>query len=117
MTAARTEQDFAPDGKLDNAAWSRAVPVRLEYQSGDATAAPSMSTTVRALWSSQYFYLGYECPFTKLTTFTPVSREERLGLWDRDVVEAFIGADPAKITRYTEYEWAPTGEQLDLKPI
>lgn len=115
MSAARADADFAPDGKLDDAAWAKAVPVHMEYQSGDGSALPAMSTTVRALWSDQYFYLGYECPFTKLTTFTPVSKEERLGLWDKDVVEAFIGTDPAKATRYTEFEWAPTGEQLDLK--
>ena len=31
------------------------------------------------------------------------------------MVEAFIGSDEQVPTRYTEFEWAPTGEQLDLK--
>ncbi len=60
-------------------------------------------------------YLGYECPFTKLTVFEPPSLDkERLGLWDRDVVEAFIGSDLGNIKRYTEFEVAPTNEKLDL---
>jgi hypothetical protein len=33
---------------------------------------------------------------------------------DRDVVEAFIGADAENAAHYTEYEWAPNGDRLDL---
>jgi predicted TIM-barrel fold metal-dependent hydrolase len=115
MKAARAGQDFKPDGKCSNAAWGSATPVRLEYQSGDGSARPAISTAVRALWSDQFLYLAYECPYTKLDTFTPTQTTERIGLWDKDVVEAFIGTDPAKLTSYTEYEWSPSGEQLDLK--
>ncbi len=115
MSAKRVAADFAPDGKLDDAAWAAATPVRMEYRSGDAAAMPILSTTVRVMWSDAYLYLAYESPFTKLNTFTPASPTERLGLWDNDVVEAFIGTDPGSPQSYTEYEWAPTGEQLDLK--
>jgi predicted TIM-barrel fold metal-dependent hydrolase len=114
IKAARLKRDFAPDGKLDEPEWQQAVPVRLEYQSNDSTARPELSTAVRALWSDEYLYLGYECPFTELTAFSPAQKQERLGLWDRDVVEAFIGANSAKAAHYSEYEWAPNGEQLDL---
>lgn len=115
MKAARVREDFRPDGKLDEAVWDRAVPVRLEYQSRDGQARPEMSTAVRALWSDEYLYLGYECPFTELTVFEPAWRDkERLGLWDRDVVEAFIGSDPEQHGHYTEFEVAPTNEKLDL---
>jgi hypothetical protein len=69
---------------------------------------------VRALWSDTHLYLAYEAPFTTLSVFRPPQSGERMGLWDNDVVEAFIGTDPAGPGRYTEYEWAPTGEQLDL---
>ncbi len=113
MIAAKTTRDFIPDGKLDEAEWAAAAPVRLEYLSHNAVARPELSTTVRALWSDGFLYLSYECPFTKLTVFDPPQKAERIGLWDRDVVEAFIGADE-KLTRYTEYEWAPNGESLDL---
>ena len=114
LSATRITRDFAPDGHLDEREWQQAAPVRLEYQSNDASARPDLSTTVRALWSADFLYLGYECPFTKLTVFTPAQKDERIGLWDKDVVEAFICADPAKLTRYTEYEWAPNGDWLDL---
>jgi len=35
-------------------------------------------------------------------------------LWDRDVVEAFIGSGTNHIRRYAEFEVAPTNERLDL---
>ncbi len=37
-----------------------------------------------------------------------------MGLWERDVVEAFIGTNPDNVKNYTEFEVAPTGEKLDL---
>ena len=114
MKATRISRDLTPDGKLDEPEWRQAAPVHLEYQSNDASARPELSTTVRALWSADFLYLGYACPFTKLTVFNPAQKDERIGLWDKDVVEAFICADPAKLTRYTEYEWAPNGDRLDL---
>ena len=113
--AARITRDFVPDGRADDADWARARVARLEYQSGDSTARPDVSTAVRVLWSENYLYLLYEAPYTELTVFEPSQKEERVGLWEKDVVEAFIGADPANPTHYTEYQWAPNGEQLDLK--
>ena len=111
LKAARTARDFKPDGKLDEAEWRQAAPVRLEYQSNDASARADLNTTVRALWSREFLYLAYECPFTKLEVFSPPQKEERIGMWEKDVVEAFIASD---LPRYTEYEWAPNGDWLDL---
>lgn len=115
VRARRIGADFASDGDLAKAVWQKAEPVRMEYESLGYAAHPAVSTTVRVLWSDRFLYLGYECPFTKLTVFTPAKlNEERLGLWDRDVVEAFIGADPENFEHYSEYELAPTNEKLDL---
>jgi hypothetical protein len=51
----------------------------------------------------------------KLTVFdTPTVSRERLGLWERDVVEVFVGSDWQNINRYVEYEVAPTNERLDV---
>jgi hypothetical protein len=36
-------------------------------------------------------------------------------LWDRDVIEAFIGTDLGDPLRYDEFEVAPTNERLDLR--
>ena len=115
-------QDFAPDGKLDAAVWQTASPVMIEYASSDYAARPELATRVRALWSDRCLYLGYECPYTKLTVFEParndrkrVSPDRGASLWDRDVVEAFIASDPSNLNRYTEFEVAPTNEKLDLR--
>lgn len=114
VKAARTERDFVPDGKLNEPEWAKAQPARLEYQSNNAAARPALSTTVKLLWNAEYLYLAYECPYTKLGVFEPAQKEERMGLWDRDVVELFLNTDPGKISKYTEFEWAPNGERLDL---
>lgn len=114
LTAVWSEADIEPDGRLTEAAWERARPVRLEYRSGDAVAVPELSTAVRCLWTDRHLCLAYECPFTELTVFTPRQAAERIGLWENDVVEAFIGSDPARPATYTEYQWAPNGEFLDL---
>ena len=121
VTASRLEMDFELDGALAQEAWQHAQPARMEYESGDSAARPKLSTTVRLLWSDEYLYLGYECPYTKLTAFEPPQDQERfstsernVSLWDRDVVEAFIGGDPQNTKHYTEFEVAPTNEKLDL---
>jgi predicted TIM-barrel fold metal-dependent hydrolase len=115
LRAARVEKDFALDGKPGKAVWQKARPVRIEYQTKDYAALPEVSTTVRALWSDRYLYLFYTSPYTQLTEFRPpILNRERIGLWERDVVEAFIGADPNRPHVYKEYQVAPTGEKLDL---
>jgi len=115
VKAARIGQDFELDGVLDNPAWSKTQLARVEYGSVKHDARPELATAVRALYSDQFLYFGWECPFTKLTVFdTPSAERERMGLWDRDVVEVFVGSDLKNINRYAEYEVAPTNERLDV---
>jgi predicted TIM-barrel fold metal-dependent hydrolase len=113
--AARIRSDFEPDGALDEAVWDRAQPVWVEYGSLKHDVRAELATRVRVLYSDQFIYFGWESPFTELTVFeTPSPDRERLGLWDRDVVEVFIGSDWTNINRYAEYEVAPTNERLDV---
>jgi hypothetical protein len=115
VNAVHIARDFELTGDLADAAWQKAKPARMEYESRNYAARPAVATAVRVLWSEENLYLGYESPFTELTLFEPPQFDkERLGLWDRDVVEAFIGSDPQNIKRYTEFEVAPTNEKLDL---
>jgi predicted TIM-barrel fold metal-dependent hydrolase len=122
LQARRISQDFELDGSLNAPLWQTAEPAMLDQTSSDATVRAPVATTVRALWSENYLYLGYECPFTELTIFTPPqagtkrfsSRQPGGSLWDRDVVEAFIGTDVANPRHYAEFEVAPTNERLDL---
>jgi len=115
LKAARVDSDFKLDGDVNKRAWQSAGPVALEYESRTSVARAELATTVRALWSDKFLYLAYECPFTALTVFDPVQQTERFGLWERDVVEAFIASDPNNARRYTEYEVSPTNERLDVK--
>ncbi len=112
-------RDFVPDGQLQEEEWSKAVPLHLEQEARDGRARPELSTRCRALWSDRFLYLGYECPFTELTDFGPAQPGERIqspsALWDRDVVELFVAPDPQRLDWYTEYEWAPNNEALDLR--
>jgi hypothetical protein len=122
LQARRISQDFELNGSFGNPLWQTTKPETLEQSSADGMVRPELATAVRALWSSKFLYLAYECPFTRLTVFEPpLSKRQRLeltqegaSLWDRDVVEAFIGSDPANPRRYAEFEVAPTNERLDL---
>lgn len=115
LKASRIGDDFELTGRLEGAAWGRTGVARLEYTLREGEARPGLATEARALWSAGHLYLGFRGPFTELTVFDPPLQEgERRGLWDRDVVEAFIGTDPGRTDRYTEYEVAPTNERLDL---
>ncbi len=114
MWSLKLERDFVPDGVLNEPEWAKTTPARLEYQSHDVSVHPHLSTPVRSLWSDHFLYLAFESPYTKLSTFSPVQKEERIGLWENDVVEAFLSPHSGPLNRYSEYEWAPTGEQLDL---
>ena len=119
VRAHRIARDFKPDGRLREREWSRATPFRLEQEAVDGRARPEISTTCRALWSDRFLYLAYECPFTELTDFGKSRSGERVSkegsLWDKDVVEFFCAPDPAQLNHYTEYEWAPNNEALDLR--
>ena len=115
LHAARLRNDFALNGDTAKRAWQSARPAALERESRSGVARPELATTVRALWSDKFLYLAYECPFTKLTVFEPVQKTERFGLWERDVVEAFIASDTNNVRRYTEYEVSPSNERLDVK--
>ncbi|HVV73046.1 MAG TPA: amidohydrolase family protein [Verrucomicrobiae bacterium] len=122
LTARRISQDFEVDGRLQSPLWQQATAGVMDRASRSGAAVPQLATAVRALWSEKFLYLSFECPFTRLTAFqSPQSGRKRfdlntpgVSLWDRDVVEAFIGTDTRNIRHYAEFEVAPTNERLDL---
>jgi predicted TIM-barrel fold metal-dependent hydrolase len=121
IVAQYTKDTLTLDGKLDEPAWKNASVVLVESAIETGAIVPQLSTTVRTLWSDNDLYIAFEAPYTKLTTFEPPLPEgqerysDHSGLWDRDVVEMFIGSNLNKITQYMEFQVAPTGEKLDLK--
>lgn len=115
VKASRIERDFKLDGSLRHAAWRSSEEAVLDATLRDGRTTEALKTTARLLWSDQFLYIGYRAPFTTLTVFQPANlKSERFGLWEKDVVEAFIAADPARPDHYAEFEAAPTGEVLDL---
>jgi hypothetical protein len=113
MAAKHIGGDFAPDGDLDKAVWQGAPDVWVERNSVNARRS-ELRTRVQALWSDVNLYLAFRCPYGKLTLYEPAQSEERWQLWEKDVVEAFIGADPEDIDSYKEFEVAPNNDWLDL---
>lgn len=122
VKARRISQDFEMVSSGRHPLWETAEAGCIDQQSLDGKVRPELATRVRALWSARFLYLAWECPFTKLTVFPPPFDRERadlekegVSLWDRDVVEAFIGADPNDSRHYAEFEVAPTNERLDVR--
>ena len=76
---------------------------------------PELQSTVRAFWTDSDLYLLFLCPYKKLNIFPlPQNDKARDKLWDRDVVEMFLGDDWTNIRHYREFEIAPTGDWIDL---
>lgn len=76
---------------------------------------PDLKTEVRAFWTDTDLYLLFICPYRTLNLFLPADNSKpRNKLWDRDVVEMFLGDDWKNIRHYREFEIAPTGDWIDL---
>jgi hypothetical protein len=76
---------------------------------------PNLKTEVKGFWTDTDLYLLFVCPYETLNIFLPADGSKpRRKLWDRDVVEVFLGDDWDNIRHYREYEIAPTGDWIDL---
>jgi hypothetical protein len=76
---------------------------------------PRLKTEVRGFWTDSDLYLLFISPYTELNLWLPADNsKDRLKLWDRDVVEFFLGDNWTDIKRYREFEIAPTGDWVDL---
>jgi hypothetical protein len=76
---------------------------------------PDANTTIKAFWTDTDLYVYFRCPYKELNLFLPANHNEaRMSLWDRDVVEMFVGDDWQQTGHYREFEIAPTGDWIDL---
>jgi predicted TIM-barrel fold metal-dependent hydrolase len=114
MAARHITHDFEPDGDVNKAVWQGAPEVWIERNSVNAARRSDLRTRVQALWSDTNLYLAFHCPYGKLTVYEQAQSQERWLLWEKDVVEAFIGADPNDIDAYKEFEVAPNNDWVDL---
>ena len=107
----------APDLSTDPSAdiWKGANAARIVRDCSRTTDYADLVTEVRGFWTDAEVYFLFSCPYRSLNVFLPTQNDRpRRGLWDRDVVELFLGDDWSNIRHYREFEIAPTGDWIDL---
>jgi hypothetical protein len=98
-----------------SATWKNAGTASIVKDCSRQVDYPDLDTRVRGFWTDSSLYLLFACPYRSLNRFPrAASGDDREKLWDRDVVEVFLGDDWKNIRHYREYEIAPTGERVDL---
>jgi hypothetical protein len=98
-----------------SATWAKAASTWIAKDCSQEVDYPKLQTEVRAFWTSSDLYLLFICPYSELNLWLPADNsKDRLKLWDRDVVEFFLGDDWQDIKVYKEFEIAPTGDWVDL---
>jgi len=104
------ELTLDPDANV----WRHAA---VQYLSRDCTRQtdyPNLKTQIRAFWTDTDLYFLFRCPYDVLNLWPADNSKPHVNLWDRDVVEMFIGYDWQNIKHYREFEMAPTGDWIDL---
>jgi hypothetical protein len=95
--------------------WAHAASTWIAKDCSQQIDYPKLKTEVRGFWTDSDLYLLFVSPYTELNLWLPADNtKDRLKLWDRDVVEFFLGDDWQDIKRYREFEIAPTGDWVDL---
>lgn len=95
--------------------WKNAASQTMEKDCTHDIEYKNLATEMRAFWTTTNLYLLFKCPYTVLNLFLPPDNSApHVGLWDRDVVEMFLGYDWQNIRHYREFEIAPTGDWIDL---
>lgn len=101
---------------LDHVAWDlvNAIPIT-HYWSGNPAPA-ERHAEARLLWSDESLCIRFVCRQTEplIVSSSPQTEIKTMGLWDRDVCEAFLAPNAEQPNRYFEFEAAPTGEWVDL---
>jgi hypothetical protein len=107
----------APELNTDthSATWAHAASAWIVKDCSQQFDYPQLKTEVRAFWTDSDLYLLFVSPYNELNLWLPADNsKDRLKLWDRDVVEFFLGDDWTDIKHYREFEIAPTGDWVDL---
>src|ERR1700742_4554679 len=98
-----------------SATWANAASAWIEKDCTDKLSYPDLKTEVRGFWTDTDLYLLFSSPYKVLNLWLPADNsKDRLKLWDKDVVEFFLGDDWQNIRHYREFEIAPTGDWVDL---
>ena len=99
----------------DSAIWKKTTPAWISKDCTRIVDYPNLRTEVKGFWTDTHLYLLFICPYRALNLFLPAQgNSDRDKLWDKDVVEMFLGDDWKNIRHYREFEIAPTGDWVDL---
>lgn len=115
-TSKRSRADFVPDGNIEKQVWRDAPRARFDHASSGRETYPDSAVEVASLWTPSFIYLAYKCVYRTLNIYEGEDpAQERWKLWERDVVEAFLNPDPARVNHYYEFEVAPNNQWIDLE--
>ena len=98
-------EEIALDAAHPAPEWQSAHPVVFCCDWQGKNSDPERETQVRILWSHKILFLRFDCRYRELNVFEdsdPNGRRDHL--WERDVAEAFLQADPAREHFYQEFE-------------
>ena len=99
----------------DSAIWKKTSSAWISKDCTRVLDYPDLRTEVKGFWTDTHLYLLFNCPYRNLNLFLPAQPgRDRDKLWDKDVVEMFLGDDWKHIRHYREFEIAPTGDWVDL---
>jgi Tfp pilus assembly protein PilF len=105
----------ALDTDPKSATWRQSASTVMSKDCSHKLDYPDLSSEVRVFWTDDNLYLLFICPYKSLNIWTPTQNDQpRNKLWDRDVVEFFLGSDWNEIRKYREFEIAPTADWIDL---
>jgi hypothetical protein len=114
IESAYAAKDWDPAADPDSAEWSGVTGIEA-YKGFFGESTKLRPTQVRSRWTSKNLYLLFICPYVRLNLKPdPVTNAETNQLWNWDVVEAFIGSDYLRTSRYKEFQASPQGEYVDL---
>jgi hypothetical protein len=106
---ARASAPINIDGKLDEAAWTKTPTVGSFVLNRDGSAV-SNKTEARILYDDKFLYISFRSADENI--FSTMRRRDE-HLWEEEVVEVFVQADPGK-PGYIELEVNPLGTMLDI---
>jgi len=105
----------APALSDDPKDWTTVATTRMDRDCARVMRYPKIATEIRGFWTDSSLYLLFKAPYESLNLWLPTTNDRpRPHLWDRDVVEIFLGDDWKNIRHYREFEIAPTGDWIDL---
>ncbi len=108
--------DYVPDASLEKPVWREADWARFDYDMSGRPHYPEAETEAATFWTEGWIYFAYRCRFKGLNIYEGEDASvEKWGLWERDVVEAFINPAPDCVNHYYEFEVAPNNQWLDLE--